>query len=132
MKRPRFSAEQIIEILREREGGNRRRTSVGTLRVATKAGQLQRNAILEGFNGRMRDEFLNQRRFRSLRQAREEIETWRYLPTTLASPGFRMPMVAAVAATASISKLDRVAVGAATSAVRNAMKLRPCREGPVR
>ena len=41
------------------------------------AGQANQNAHVESFNGRMRDECLNEHWFMSLGQARETIETWR-------------------------------------------------------
>jgi len=40
-------------------------------------GKPVQNAFVESFNGRFRDECLNQHWFRSLRHAREEIEAWR-------------------------------------------------------
>lgn len=40
-------------------------------------GKPVQNAFVESFNGRFRDECLNQSWFRSLRHAREEIEAWR-------------------------------------------------------
>lgn len=40
-------------------------------------GRPVQNAFVESFNGRFRDECLNQHWFRSLRHAREEIEAWR-------------------------------------------------------
>lgn len=40
-------------------------------------GKPVQNAFVESFNGRLRDECLNQHWFRSLRHAREEIDIWR-------------------------------------------------------
>ena len=40
-------------------------------------GKLVQNAFVESFNGRLRDECLNQHWFRSLRHAREVIAAWR-------------------------------------------------------
>ena len=40
-------------------------------------GKPQQNAFIESFNGRLRDEFLNETLFTSLRQARADLETWR-------------------------------------------------------
>ena len=40
-------------------------------------GKPNQNAYVESFNGRMRDECLNEHWFMSLGQARETIETWR-------------------------------------------------------
>jgi putative transposase len=41
-------------------------------------GKPQQNAYIESFNGRLRDELLNETLFRSLRHAREELESWRH------------------------------------------------------
>lgn len=41
-------------------------------------GKPVQNAFIESFNGRLRDEFLNETLFRSLHQAREALEAWRY------------------------------------------------------
>jgi putative transposase len=35
------------------------------------------NAFIESFNGRLRDEYLNEHWFRSVKDARTKIETWR-------------------------------------------------------
>jgi putative transposase len=40
-------------------------------------GKPTQNAFIESFNGRLRDEFLNETLFRSLPQARTALETWR-------------------------------------------------------
>jgi len=40
-------------------------------------GKPQRNAFIESFNGRLRDEFLNETLFTTLVQARAELEEWR-------------------------------------------------------
>jgi len=40
-------------------------------------GKPEQNAYVESFNGKFRDECLNQHWFRDLEEAREEIETWR-------------------------------------------------------
>ena len=40
-------------------------------------GKPVQNAFIESFNGRLRDEFLNETLFRSLHQAREALEAWR-------------------------------------------------------
>lgn len=40
-------------------------------------GKPQQNAFVESFNGRLRDEFLNETLFTSLNQARFELEAWR-------------------------------------------------------
>jgi len=40
-------------------------------------GKPQQNGFIESFNGRLRDEFLNETLFTSLRQARADLETWR-------------------------------------------------------
>ena len=40
-------------------------------------GKPQQNALIESFNGRLRDEFLNETLFTSLAQARVEFEEWR-------------------------------------------------------
>jgi putative transposase len=40
-------------------------------------GKPQQNAYIESFNGRLRDELLNETLFRSLRHAREELAIWR-------------------------------------------------------
>ena len=40
-------------------------------------GKPMQNAYIESFNGRLRDECLNQHWFRDLREARQIIETWR-------------------------------------------------------
>ena len=40
-------------------------------------GKPQQNAFIESFNGRLRDEFLNETLFSSLRHARVELEEWR-------------------------------------------------------
>jgi putative transposase len=40
-------------------------------------GKPQQNAFVESFDGRLRDEFLNEHLFRSLPDARRIIETWR-------------------------------------------------------
>ncbi len=40
-------------------------------------GKPVQNAFIESFNGRLRDEFLNETLFRSLPQAREALEAWR-------------------------------------------------------
>ena len=40
-------------------------------------GKPQQNAFIESFNGRLRDEFLNETLFSSLAQARVELEEWR-------------------------------------------------------
>lgn len=41
-------------------------------------GKPQQNAFAESFNGRLRDEFLNETLFSSLRHARVELEAWRH------------------------------------------------------
>lgn len=41
------------------------------------SGKPQQNAFVESFSGRLRDEFLNETLFTSLRQARIELEAWR-------------------------------------------------------
>ena len=41
-------------------------------------GKPTQNAFVESFNGRLRDELLNETLFRSLPQAREALETWRF------------------------------------------------------
>lgn len=46
------------------------------------------NAFIESFNGRLRDEFLNETLFTSLRQARQALEEWSRTP---ASTGLRQP-----------------------------------------
>ena len=40
-------------------------------------GKPMQNAFVESFNGRLRDEFLNETLFTSLRQARLALEDWR-------------------------------------------------------
>jgi putative transposase len=40
-------------------------------------GKPQQNAFIESFNGRLRDEFLNETLFTTLAQARIELEEWR-------------------------------------------------------
>jgi len=40
-------------------------------------GKPQQNAYIESFNGKFRDEFLNEHWFVSMRQAREIIAAWR-------------------------------------------------------
>jgi putative transposase len=40
-------------------------------------GKPQQNAFIESFNGKFRDECLNERGFLSVRHAREVIDTWR-------------------------------------------------------
>jgi putative transposase len=40
-------------------------------------GKPQQNAFIESFNGRLRDEFLNETLFTTLPQARVELEKWR-------------------------------------------------------
>lgn len=40
-------------------------------------GKPQQNAFIESFNGRLRDEFLNETLFTSLAQARHELASWR-------------------------------------------------------
>ncbi len=40
-------------------------------------GKPTQNAFIESFNGRLRDEFLNETLFRSLPQARTALESWR-------------------------------------------------------
>ena len=40
-------------------------------------GKPQQNAFIESFNGRLRDEFLNETLFTTLAQARVELEEWR-------------------------------------------------------
>ena len=57
MKRSRFSEEQIIAILREQEAG-----------AAT--------SEVESFNGRLRDELLNETLFTSLAHARAALAAW--------------------------------------------------------
>jgi putative transposase len=41
-------------------------------------GKPQQNAFIESFNGRLRDEFLNETLFSSLAQARVELNEWRH------------------------------------------------------
>ena len=45
-------------------------------------GKPQQNAFVESFNGRLRDEFLNETLFTTLAQARIELEEWRSGPAT--------------------------------------------------
>jgi putative transposase len=48
-------------------------------------GKPVQNAVVESFNGRLRDELLNQTLFRSLSHARNELAAWRiqYQPSAL-------------------------------------------------
>ena len=47
------------------------------------AGQWMQNGFVENFNGRMRDEFLNEHLFGSLRQGRNPVEVWRHTQASL-------------------------------------------------
>lgn len=49
----------------------------GIKQLLTDAGSPTQNAYIESFNGKFRDECLNEQWFESLRQAREEITHWR-------------------------------------------------------
>jgi len=51
------------------------RTGVGWHYIAP--GKPQQNGFIESFNGRLRDELLNETLFRSLAHAREALEAWR-------------------------------------------------------
>jgi transposase InsO family protein len=42
-----------------------------------RAGKPQQNGLIESFNGRLRDELLNETLFRSLPHARDALELWR-------------------------------------------------------
>jgi hypothetical protein len=42
-----------------------------------RSGKPKQNAFIESFNGRLRDEFLNETLFTSLAQARHELASWR-------------------------------------------------------
>lgn len=57
-------------------------------------GKPVQNAFVESFNGRLRDECLNQHWFRSLRHARDEIDAWRHHYNTKrphSALGYRSP-----------------------------------------
>ncbi len=49
----------------------------GVKRQFIRPGKPIENAYIESFNGRLREECLNQHAFRSLQEARERIEVWR-------------------------------------------------------
>jgi len=73
MKRSRFSDEQIIGILKEPQAG----LSAVELCRNIAPGKPMQNGFVESFNGRLRDECLNEHLFTSYRHAREIIEDWR-------------------------------------------------------
>ena len=50
---------------------------LGDERWCHRAGKPQQNGYHEGFNGRLRDELLNETLFRSLGHARAVLEAWR-------------------------------------------------------
>jgi putative transposase len=50
----------------------------GVTHVTIEPGRPQKNAYTEAFNGRVRDEFLNENLFTSVRDAREKAATWRH------------------------------------------------------
>ena len=94
MKKSRFNEAQIIGVLREQEAGSptaevcRRhgiseqtfyrwtnRTGVAWHYIAP--GKPQQNGFVESFNGRLRDECLNEEVFPTLAEARAVIERWR-------------------------------------------------------
>ena len=65
MKKKRFTEEQIIAVLKEHAAG-------ASLHQANRS----RNAFVESFNGRMRDEFLNETLFFDLDDARSKVAVW--------------------------------------------------------
>ena len=66
MRTSRFSEAQIIAVLREQEAGG-----------ATAEVKPQQNGFVESFNGKLRDECLNEEVFPTLAEARAVIEAWR-------------------------------------------------------
>ena len=94
MRKKRFNAEQIIVLLRQIE----------VLTSYIEPGSPWENGYCESFNGKLRDECLNQKIFYSFKEARVVIEQWRnqnntvrphsllgYRPTSTATSTSIMP-----------------------------------------
>jgi putative transposase len=84
MKRKRFSEEQITGILKEAEAGAktkdlcRAHAYARGLRLSfIRPGKPVENAYIESFNGKFRDECLNEHGFVTMAHARRVIENWR-------------------------------------------------------
>lgn len=82
-------------------------------------GKPVQNAFVESFNGRFRDECLNQHWFRSIRHAREEIAAWRHHYNTQrphSALGYRSPaeFLAATAPSLRTLAVPAPALGADT------------------
>ena len=78
--RPAGSAAPIPDVLRSRtHPGRRAEIAAGSrCRMALhRASKADANGFVESFNGRRRDECLNEHLFRSYRHARDIIEEWR-------------------------------------------------------
>ena len=54
-------------------------------------GKPMQNSFVESFNGRLRDECLNEHLFTNIKQAREIIEEWRMTDRTRALTGLSQP-----------------------------------------
>lgn len=75
MKRTIRSEEQVIGILQEHEAGAKcAEAKVEWHHIAP--GKPMQNGFVESFNGRMRDEFLNETLFRNRAHARDLIAAW--------------------------------------------------------
>ena len=68
-------AERRVELTSKCHSDLGRPNKVG--RHYTAPGKPMQNAFVESFNGRLRDEFLNETLFTSLMQARLGLEEWR-------------------------------------------------------
>ena len=70
-----FSMNSLQEGCGDRRRRHRLRFSAVTASWRAKPVQ---NAFIESFNGRLRDELLNETLFRSMPQARDALEAWRH------------------------------------------------------
>jgi hypothetical protein len=89
MPKKRFSAEQIVVLLRQIE----------VLMTQGKATPVACRDFAESFNGKLRDECLNGEIFYSLREATVVIEQWRNQYNTIRPQRFIAPLVPILAST---------------------------------